>query len=229
MLAAYPVLLPMYMMRYDWKVPSVPDKIALTCIIQAHSRHGLAYVDIGTRETGEIFRKSLGLTPGSWIYKFSHAADDLQAWDLICGISFGFSSLGIPGNPPGLDKTVRAIKDSVDEKIRSKSNMDVLAEYGVNMDHPCVRMCTREEVDANRRFLVASGKRSALHKIIRGLSARQNRMNLQTDGKRVVRPEAAQKDLNERMNVMEKQRDDLKPQWVQDWEDSRGQGRSVPP
>lgn len=37
-LAAYPVLLPVYMMRYDWKVPSVPDKVALTCIIQAHSK-----------------------------------------------------------------------------------------------------------------------------------------------------------------------------------------------
>ena len=37
-LAAYPVLLPVYMMRYDWKVPTVPDRVALTCIIQAHSK-----------------------------------------------------------------------------------------------------------------------------------------------------------------------------------------------
>lgn len=54
-------------------------------------------------------------------------------------------------------------------------------------------------------------------------------MNLQTDGKRVVRTETVQKLLNERTNVVEKQRKDLKPQWVQDWQDSRGQDRSVPP
>ena len=55
-------------------------------------------------------------------------------------------------------------------------------------------------------------------------------MNSKSDGKRVVRPEGIQKLLNERKEVLEKQRDDLKPRWVRDWEDSRGQDRpSVPP
>lgn len=54
-------------------------------------------------------------------------------------------------------------------------------------------------------------------------------MNSQTDGNRVVRPEGVQKHLDERRLDMEKQRDDLKPQWVRDWEESQGQGQSTPP
>ena len=38
-LAAYPVLLPVYMMRYDLNLLAVPDKVALVCIIQAHSKY----------------------------------------------------------------------------------------------------------------------------------------------------------------------------------------------
>ena len=179
--------------------------------------------------------------------KFLRPADDVQSWDLINGMSLGFSSIGIPGKPPGLDLTIRALSDLVDEKIQSKSNMDVLAKYGVDMDHPCVRVYAQEEVDANRRFLVASGQHFALRRFIRvrlynlyryppssnaviqGLSVRENKMNLKADGKRVVRPEAVQDLLHERTNAMGKQRDDLKPRWVQDWEDSRAQGRSVSP
>jgi hypothetical protein len=127
----------------------------------------LAYFDIGAKETGEVLRKSFGSTPGSWIHKFSHAGDDLQPWDLVYGTSFGFSSIGIPGKLLGPDPTIKALSDSVDEKIQSKSNMDVLAGYGVNMDHPFVRVFTKEEVDANRKFLVASGQQFALHRFIK--------------------------------------------------------------
>lgn len=101
------------------------------------------------------------------MHKFLHTADDMQAWDLMLGTSFGFSSIGIPGAPPGLNPTLGALSESMDEKIQSKSNMDALAKYGVDMDHPCVRVYSQEEVDANRKFLVASGKRFLLHKLIR--------------------------------------------------------------
>jgi hypothetical protein len=53
-LAAYPVLLPLYMMRFDWKFPFVPDKVPITCIMQAHSK------DVG-KNTGFLLYL-LGLT-----------------------------------------------------------------------------------------------------------------------------------------------------------------------
>jgi len=34
--------------------------------------------------------------------------------------------------------------------------MAALAKYGVNMDHPCVRVFNKEEVGANRKFLGAT-------------------------------------------------------------------------
>ena len=35
--AAYPVLLPIYLMRYDLQVPAVSETISFTCMVQAHS------------------------------------------------------------------------------------------------------------------------------------------------------------------------------------------------
>lgn len=116
---------------------------------------------------GDLLRKKLSFLQGSWMHKFLHPADDEQVWDLVYGTSFGFSSIGIPGKSPALDQTIAALSESVDESIQSKSNMDVLAKYGVDMDHPCVRVYTKEEVDANRKFLVASGQHSALHRFIK--------------------------------------------------------------
>ena len=43
-------------------------------------------------------------------------------------------------------------------KLQFELDMPVLAGHGVNMDHPCVRPITKKEVDANRKFLVASAK-----------------------------------------------------------------------
>jgi len=36
-LAAYPVLLPIYLMRYDLQVLTLPGTISFTCMVQAHS------------------------------------------------------------------------------------------------------------------------------------------------------------------------------------------------
>ena len=81
--------------------------------------------------------------------------DDHTIWDAR-GTPYGFSSIGIPITHPSLEKFNQAISVWVDQKILSKSNMAALAEYGVDMDHPCVRVYTKEEVDANRKFLVAN-------------------------------------------------------------------------
>jgi len=52
--------------------------------------------------------------------------------------------------------------DWVDANIKSESNMAALAEYGVSMDHPCVRVFIKEEVCANRKFLEVAGTGLAL-------------------------------------------------------------------
>ena len=57
---------------------------------------------------------------------------------------------------PVLDRTDNAASKFADEKIKSKVDMAALARHGVNMNHPCVRMYTKDEVLANRKFLAAS-------------------------------------------------------------------------
>jgi len=54
----------------------------------------------------------------------------------------------------------------MDQRILSKSDMSALAEYGVDMDHLCVRTYTKEEVDANRKFLVGSAEYFTLFKYL---------------------------------------------------------------
>jgi len=126
----------------------------------------LTYIDSGAAEIGGLLRETPGVTPGSWLDKFSHGMDDIPVWEAH-GTSYGFSSIGIPIIHPGLDPFNNSISIWVDEKLESKSNMATLAEYGVDMDHPCVRVYTKEEVDANRKFLAASAETFTTHEFLR--------------------------------------------------------------
>lgn len=97
--------------------------------------------------------------------KFSHLLDDIPTWE-IHGTSYGFSSVGIPITRPIINSFNEAISSWMDERILSKPDMSALAEYGVDMDHPCVRTYTKEEVDANRKFLVGSAECFRMHKYL---------------------------------------------------------------
>lgn len=92
--------------------------------------------------------------------------DDVPAWE-VHGTSYGFSSIGVPIEHPRLDTFNKTISVWADEVIQSRSNMAALAEYGVDMDHPCVRVFTKEEVDANRKFLIASAESFKIHEFFK--------------------------------------------------------------
>ena len=47
-------------------------------------------------------------------------------------------------------------------------------------------------------------------------------------GKSSANPETVLEGLKKRMLHLEEERDGLKPQWLRDWQDSRGQGQSNP-
>jgi len=94
-----------------------------------------------------------GISLDSPFNKFLHLRDRIYPWEAL-----GPSSLAIPVVHPGLDSFYSGISDRMNEEVQSGSSVAALAGYGVNMDHPCVRAFTKEEVDANRKFLVASAK-----------------------------------------------------------------------
>ncbi|KAF9646466.1 hypothetical protein BDM02DRAFT_3188811 [Thelephora ganbajun] len=224
MLAAYPVLLPVYLIRYDLQIPMVSETISFTCM-------GLTYIDTGAAEIGNLLRETSDLTPGSLLHEFSHAMDDLPIRK-VHGTLYGLSSIGIPITHPGLDSFNKVISDWTDEKIRSESDMAVLAEYGVDMDHPCVRVYTKEEVDANRRFLVASGESFTMQEFFRKVTAEKlqsGKIKFHANGRQISKPEALLEFLKQRMLAVEKQREELKPQWLRDWQDSQGRRQSAPP
>ena len=58
---------------------------------------------------------------------------------------------------------------------------------------------------------------------------RSGEVKIEVLGKRNVDPEALYETLKKRVLPLEKQREDLKPQWLRDWQDSQGQGQSAPP
>ena len=186
------------------------------------------------------------MRPGSLFHKFSHAMDDIPVWEAL-GTSYGFSSIGIPITHPGLDPFNKAISDWVDERIQSKPNMTALAEHGVDMDHPCVRVYTKEEVDANRTFLAASAESFTVREFFKvclfGFSyhhpssnflpkkaspekIQSGEVKLRVVGGRVSSPESVFELLRKRKLDVDKQRDELKPQWLRDWQDSQRRGQS---
>jgi hypothetical protein len=55
------------------------------------------------------------------------------------------------------------------------------------------------------------------------------KVKIKVIGKHADNPEAVLDFLKKRMVDAEKQRDELKPQWLREWEDSRRPGQSVPP
>ncbi|KAF9787372.1 hypothetical protein BJ322DRAFT_1054993 [Thelephora terrestris] len=227
MLAAYPVLLPIYLMRYDVKLPKMPETIPLTCIVQAHSADGLAYFDIGSKKASNLLQRTIGATPGSYLYEFLRVDDSASTWDPVFGTEYGFSSIGIPNAHFQMDSLNKAISEGVDRNIQSKSNMAALKEYGVDMDHPCVRVYTKEEVDANRKFLVASGTCFSMQELLKQVTIekiKRGEVKFEVVGKGSADPEAVLEGLGKQMLLLEEERDGLKPQWLRDWQNSRGQG-----
>jgi len=55
------------------------------------------------------------------------------------------------------------------------------------------------------------------------------KVKIQVSGKNFGGPDAVLEFLKKRMVDVEKQRDELKPQWLREWEDSRRPGQSAPP
>ena len=166
---------------------------------------------------------------------------DLPLWEAH-GTSYGFSSLGIPIARPVFDTFNRAVSAWVDKIILSKSDMGTLAEHGVDMNHPCVRVYNKEEVDANRRFLAASANCFKISQIAKvgflvftlplSLSdvlaqkasvenIRSGKMKVYSLGNSPGNPEAAIEALKKQVAVVEKEKEDLKPQWLREWQDSQ--------
>jgi len=118
-------------------------------VLRAHSKYepGSPLLDVPPRK----------FPPSSPLDKFADPVDDISPWHVHCAWS-GSSTIAIPIAYPGLDWFNGGISEWIDKKIRSKSDMAALAKYGVDMDHPCVRTFTKEEVDANRKFLAVSAK-----------------------------------------------------------------------
>ena len=81
--------------------------------------------------------------------------DDAPVWEAH-GTPSRFSNLDCSVLDPFLVALNMGVSDWVDEAIKSGSTMASLAKYGVDMDHPCVRVFTKEEVGANRHFLEAA-------------------------------------------------------------------------
>ena len=93
--------------------------------------------------------------------------------------------------------------------------MAALAKYGVDVDHSCVRAFTKEEVGADRISLPSSDV------FIQNAPIILKEKEPQMDGKLL-----AFRQIFEETEVV--RRDALKPQWIRDFQDSRGryEGRS---
>ena len=108
-------------------------------------------------ETGNLLRVKSGVASSSPAHKPRYPTDDTPVGGTQ-GIWCGSSTITTPALASSFGWLNDAITEWLEEKVQSKSNIDALAGYGVDMDHPCVRVFAEEEVDANRGFLRESVK-----------------------------------------------------------------------
>jgi len=206
------------------------------------------YTNSGDAGIGDLLQGSSGATPGSPSHKPSRTIDSTPAWEAH-GTSYGFSSIRIPITHSPLCSTNKALSVWANEKIQSESNMTALAEYGVDMDHPCVRVYTKEEVDANRKFLATSAESSDLLQLLKVCSFNpchhrsspnviaqellaevvKSKGKFIVDGKQVDNPRLILDLVKDRKIAVDEQKRELKPQWLRDWRDSQTQEQSTPP
>jgi len=198
------------------------------------------YTNSGVAGLGGLVQETPGATQGSPLHKPSHAMDDTPAWEAH-GTSYEFSGIRTPVAHPPLFSINKALSVWANEKIRSESNIAALAEHAVDMDHPCVRVYTKEEVDANRKFLAASAESSELVQLLRVCSFNpcyhrsssnviaqellaeimESQGKLIIDGKQVDNPRLVLDFVKDLKIAANKERDELKPQWLRDWRDSQ--------
>ena len=78
------------------------------------------------------------------------------------GTSPRFSNVDCSALDPFLVAFKVGVSELVDEAIKSESTMAALGKYGVDMDHPCIRAFTKEELGVNRSYLEATAPCMAL-------------------------------------------------------------------
>jgi hypothetical protein len=215
----------------------------------------LVFLDAGTKAAGSLLRKNLRMRKGSMVHKLSHAADHMEIWDVISGTSYETFNVLTPFTNSVLDPTNKALRKFFDEKIQSKFDMAALARLGVHMDHPCVRMYTKDEVLANRMFMAASAECLSIRQFLdvcpRNPRYQHPLPNFFTqnvpfeeiarstiihrvNGRNPLEHEAIAaglmgemiyRQMREQLPTAKKRREDLKPQWLRDWNRSQGRGR----
>jgi len=157
---------------------------------------------------------------------------DLPPWE-----ARGFPTIAVPVAPPGFGPFAGAISAWVCMGLGFGPEMPALAGHGVNMDHPCVRPFTKEEVDANRKFLVASAKTLRAFELFKVCFLpsfhcspsdvlAQRHEGIKVDEEDPGNPRALMEFLKKQMPA---ERDELKPRWLRDFQDSQRRGRSASP
>jgi len=185
-------------------------------------------------EIDGLLQETTGEAPSTPVHRLSHAMDDTTAWETR-GIWCGFSTITTSALASSLGWFYDAVTDWLEEMVQSKSNLDALAGYGVDMDHPCVRAFDKVEVNANREFLFMSAKIWANVESLKVhlnpaptilsdvLVLQRGGMRLQMHGKDIDDPEAALAPLKEQVLA------NHRPQWLQDFRDQQRRGQSAPP
>ena len=113
-------------------------------------------------------------------------------------------------------------------KLQFEPDMPALVGHGVNMDHPCVRPFTKKEVDANRKFLVASAKTLRALEFFKACFIprfrcplsdvlAQHHEGIEVDEEDPDNPRALMEFPKKQMPT---ERDELKPEWLGDFQDS---------
>lgn len=219
--ASYPILLPLYLARYEYQQPGQKDLDSVTVFMEAWTPKGRILSESTTARLGDIFRELLPNAPRA-LRSFSHIMDSEHTM-VLRGLPRPFLSISSPSRP-GL----RLLIERQLENILSQPHTSKMLAFKSNLLHldgdPRVRKYNGDDRSAILRWMSMSQKIASLKNLVASMQQAGDSGPIYTImiGKTSASPFSdALKTLKDEIQNLEAKRSQTIPDWWKEWMDEK--------
>ncbi|KAF8896369.1 hypothetical protein BD779DRAFT_1495535 [Infundibulicybe gibba] len=200
MLAAYPVLIPLYLAQYEHSIPGLDNRHSITAIMEAYSSKGRILTEKIGAEFGAALRDQLPVARG-----------EPAPFARLTGLSIVPEGHGLDSGSPGTA-----------QKLSGTGIID--------FDDPRIRELVPDEAHTNRAWMAVSKERDALRAVVDAMTfAQEGDIEIIHHQASSAHPQdlvkSATDSLRTRADELTKTREETKPAWWKEWEGRRAKIR----
>ncbi|KAG5644382.1 hypothetical protein DXG03_008610 [Asterophora parasitica] len=226
LVAAYPVLFPLYLAQYQSPVPEGQQLV--TVFIEAFGHNGRIRAE--RRDLGKELREIMPGAPQMFI-DFTHEMDDVDIANLRGEPSPFFNVAGF------LTPERRAIAPAAAEWlnrliITHEAGPTLVEKSGIitSDDDPRIRPCSFEERTRNMEWMLLSGEMESMKRVVTSMKETHENGRIVHVGSKTATPQdifdATIKSLQSRIEEIETQRKENTPPWWKEWLDISSKKKS---